>query len=70
MNMKVKFSVRGANYSVAVFLSPEEDRRQDVEWIIKVLSPQPPAWVRVVELASDKWSKVIVMPRSDHLHID
>ena len=69
MNMKVKFSVRGANYSVAVFLSPE-DRHQDVEWIIKVLSPQPLAWVRVVKLASDKWSKVIVMPRSDHLHID
>ena len=69
MDMKVKFSIRGANYTTAVFLSPE-DRRQDIEWIIKVLSPQPPAWVRVVEPASGRWSKVIVMPRSDHLHID
>jgi len=69
MNMKVKFSIRGANYTTAVFLSPE-DRRQDVEWIIKVLSPQPPAWVRVVELGGGRWDKIVVMPRSDRLHID
>ncbi len=66
--MKVKFSTRGANYSVAVFVSLE-DRRNDVEWITKLLSPQPPAWVRVVEPAG-RWSRIIVMPRSDRLHID
>jgi hypothetical protein len=66
--MKVKFSARGANYTTAVFLTPE-DRRQDVEWIIKVLSPQPPAWIRVVEPAG-RWSKVIVMPKSDRLYVD
>ena len=69
MDMKVKFSVRGANYTTAVFLSPE-DRRQDVEWIIKVLSPQPPAWIRVVEPGGRRWGKIVVMPRSDRLHID
>ncbi len=66
--MKVKFSTRGANYSVAVFVSPE-DRQKDVEWITRVLSPQPPVWVRVVEPAG-RWNKIIVMPRSDRLHID
>jgi hypothetical protein len=67
--MKVKFSVRGANYSVAVFIN-SEDRQKDVEWITRVLSPQPPAWVRLIELGGGKWHKIIVMPRSDHLHID
>ena len=81
MDMKMKFSIRGANYTTAnyttaVFLPPE-DRRQDVEWIIKVffplkvfLSPQPPAWVRVVELGGGRWDKIVVMPRSDRLYID
>jgi len=66
--MKVKFSVRGANYTVAVSVSAE-DRQKDLEWITKILSPLPPAWVRVVE-PGGRWSKIIVMPRSDHLHID
>ena len=67
--MKVEFSVRGANYSVAVFIN-SEDRQKDVEWITRVLSPQPPAWVRIIELGGGKWRKIIVMPRSDRLHID
>ena len=68
--MKVKFSIRGANYSVAVFIN-SEDRQKDVEWITRVLSPQPLAWVRIIELgAGGKWRKIIVMPRSDRLHID
>jgi hypothetical protein len=67
--MKVRFSPRGANYSVAVFLSPE-DSQKDVKWIMKVLSPQAPAWVRVVEPGGGRWNKIIVMPRSDCLHID
>jgi hypothetical protein len=66
--MKVKFSVRGANYTTAIFLA-QEDRQKDVEWIIRVLSPQPPQWVRVVEPAG-RWRKIIVMPRSDRLHVD
>jgi len=66
--MKVKFSVRGANYTVAVFVSAE-DRQRDLEWITKILSPQPLAWVRMVE-PGGRWSKIIVMPRSDRLHID
>jgi hypothetical protein len=69
MDMKVKFSIRGANYSVALFISPE-DRQKDVEWITKVLSPQPPAWIRVVEPGGRRWGKIVVMPRSDRLHID
>jgi len=67
--MKVKFSVRGANYATAIFLA-DEDKQKDVEWITKVLSPHPPAWVRVVEPAGGRWKKIIVMPRSDHLHVD
>ncbi len=67
--MKVKFSSRGANYSVAIFVA-SEDQQKDVEWITRVLSPQPLAWVRVVEPAGGRWSKIIVMPRSDRLHID
>jgi hypothetical protein len=66
--MKIKFSPRGANYSVAVFLSPE-DNQSDVKWIMKVLSPQAPVWIRIVE-PGGRWSKIIVMPRSDRLHID
>jgi len=69
MDMKVKFSIRGANYSVALFISPE-DRQKDVEWITKVLSPHPPAWIRVVEPGGGRWGKIVVMPRSDRLHID
>jgi hypothetical protein len=64
--MKVKFSVRGANYATAIFLA-DEDRQKDVAWIMRVLSPQPPAWVRVVDACGQR---IIVMPRSDHLHID
>jgi hypothetical protein len=67
--MKIRFSPRGANYSVAVFLAPE-DRQKDVEWVVKILSPQTPAWVRIVEPVGGKWNKIIVMPRSDRLHID
>jgi hypothetical protein len=65
--MKLKFSVRGKNYTTAIFISPED---QDVTWITKVVSPQSPAWVRVVEPAGGRWSRIIIMPRSDHLHID
>jgi hypothetical protein len=67
--MKLKFSIRGANYSVAVFVA-NEDRQKDLAWIMRVVSPQPPAWVRVVEPAGGRWLKIIVMPRSDHIHID
>jgi hypothetical protein len=68
--MKIKFSPRGANYSVAVFISPD-DSRKDVEWIIKFFSPQPSAWVRIVEPGGGgRWSKIVVLPRSDRLHID
>jgi hypothetical protein len=66
--MKIKFSIRGANYTTAVFIS-SEDRQKDVEWITKVLSPQTLAWIRVVE-PGGRWQKIIVMPRSDRLHID
>ena len=64
--MKVKFSVRGANHAVALFIYPE-DRSKDVEWITKVLSPHPPAWMRVVDAGGHK---IVVIPRSDRLHID
>jgi len=67
--MKIRFSPRGANYTTAVFISPE-DSRKDIEWVTKLLSPQPPAWVKVVELGGGRWSKIIVMPRSDRLHVD
>jgi len=74
--MKVRFSIRGANYTTAVYISPE-DRQKDIEWVVKVLSPRLkvlsprlPAWVRVVEPGGGRWNKIIVMPRSDCLHID
>jgi hypothetical protein len=66
--MKVRFSIRGANYTTAVYISPE-DRQKDIEWVVKALSPRPQAWVRVVE-SGGRWNKIIVMPRSDRLHID
>ena len=67
--MKVRFSIRGANYTTAVYISPE-DRQKDIEWVVKVLSPRPPAWVRIVEPGGGRWNKIIVIPRSDCLHID
>jgi hypothetical protein len=67
--MKLKFSIRGANYTTAIFISPE-DHQKDVAWIARLMSPQPPAWVRVVEPAGGRWSKIIVMSRSDRIHID
>jgi hypothetical protein len=67
--MKVKFSPRGANYTAAVYVS-REDRQKDVEWIVRLFSPLQPAWVRVVDLGVGRWSKIVILPRSDRLHID
>jgi hypothetical protein len=65
--MKVKFSLRNANYAVFV---AREDQQKDVEWITKLFNPSPPAWVRVVNLGVGRWSKIIILPRSDRLYID
>jgi hypothetical protein len=37
--MKLKFSVRGANYTTAIFISPE-DSQKDVAWIMRVVMPR------------------------------